>query len=394
MLVAGQVALAVVVVTGAGLLLKSFWRLQRVDPGFDSSSALAFDVALPAVRYATDSQVVGFFDTLLERLRVLPGVDAAGAVTRMPLSGELTNWDVEIEGRPETGNDAPVSPDFQIVAGDYFRAMHIALREGRSFVASDDGRATPVVMINETLARQQWAGRSPLGARFRLRGSTPPFPWMTIIGIVADSRQRSLGEEPRAEYFIPIAQSPTSAGGAWGAMTLIARTHNEPAALAPAARRAAWAVDPQLAVANLRTLRTLVSQSVAQPRFTMLLVLIFGAIALVIAAVGVYGVVAYSVSRRTREVGVRLALGASPQAVVRLIVGQGMVVAGAGIVLGVVGALVVTRALAKLLYGVSATDPWTFLGIASLFAGVAALATYLPARRATKVEPTLALRGD
>jgi putative ABC transport system permease protein len=217
---------------------------------------------------------------------------------------------------------------------------------------------------------------------------------MTVVGVVADSRQSSLREEARAEYFLPIAQAPTSAGGAWGAMTMVARTQGDPAALAAAARRATWSVDPRLALANVRTLRDLVSESVAQPRFTMLLVLIFGAVALVIAAIGVYGVVAYSVSRRTREVGVRLALGARPRDVVRLIVSQSLRVAGAGVVLGIAGALVVTRALAKLLYGVSATDPWTFAAIAALLTAVAALATYLPARRATRVEPTLALRGD
>ena len=393
-LVAGQVALAVIVVTGAGLLLKSFWRLQRVDPGFDTSSALAFDVTLPAVRYTSDSLVVGFFAALLDRLAALPGVDAVGAVTRMPLSGEVTNWDIEIDGRPETGSEAPVSPNFQIVAGDYFRTMRIPLRAGRTFLASDGGTAPPVVLINETLARQQWQGRSALGVRFRVRGGTPPSPWMTVVGIVADSRQASLREEPRAEYFLPITQARTSAGGAWGAMTMIMRTRSDPASLASAARRATWSVDPGLALANIRTLRDLVSDSVAQPRFTMLLVLIFGAVALVIAAIGVYGVVAYSVSRRTREVGVRLALGARPTDVLRLIMRQSMVVAVAGIVLGVAGALVVTRALAKLLYGVSANDPWTFGVIAALLAFVAALATYVPARGVTRVDPTSALRGD
>jgi putative ABC transport system permease protein len=393
-LVAGQVALAVVVVTGAGLLLKSFWRLQRVDPGFDSSSALAFDLALPAARYKSDSQVVAFYERLLERLAALPGVEAAGAVTIMPLSGETSNWDIEIEGRPETAAAAPVSPNFQIVAGDYFRTMRIPLRQGRAFLPSDDGRATPVVVINEMLAREQWPGRSALGARIRVRGSTPAYPWMTVVGIVADSRQRSLRQAARAEYFLPVAQAPTSAGGAWGGMTLIARTRAEPASLAASARRATWSIDPDLALANVRTLRELVADSVAQPRFTMLLVLIFGAVALVIAAIGVYGVVAYSVSRRTREVGIRLALGARPVDVVRLIVSQGMVVAGVGIALGVSGALVITRALAKLLYGVSATDPWTFAAIALLLAAVAAVATYLPARRATRIDPTLALRGD
>jgi putative ABC transport system permease protein len=393
-LVAGQVALAVVVVTGAGLLLKSFWRLQRVDPGFDTSSTLAFDLRLPPARYVSDSQAIGFFGTLVERLAALPGVEDAAAATTLPLGGSTSNWDIEIEGRPETAEEAPVSPNFQIVAGDYFRTMRIPVRQGRAFLPSDDGRATPVVLINETLARQQWPGRGPLGVRFRVRGSTPPFPWMTVIGVVADSRQQSLREEPRGEYFVPLAQSTTSAGGAWAGMTMIARTRTDPAALVAPVRRTTWGLDPDLALANVRTLRELVSRSVAQPRFTTLLVLIFGAVALVIAAIGIYGVVAYSVSRRTREVGVRLALGALPSDVVRLIVSQGMAVAGAGIVVGVAGALVVTRAISRLLYGVSPTDPWTFAAIALLLTFVAALAAYLPARRVTRIEPTLALRGD
>jgi putative ABC transport system permease protein len=400
LLVAAEVALAVVSVTGAALMARSFATLLRVPPGFRTDHALTLRLSLPPARYPTSTRVRSAYEELLAEVRRLPGVRSAGAIMGLPLAVTLGDWNFSIVGKAPPspgGHERPPAADWQAATPGYFEAMGIALRRGRTLTAEDRLPGRPVVVINETAARRYWAGEDPIGARIRLGGGADSLP-REIVGVVADVKSKALDQETRAEMYLPHAQFPStvpdSAGAAPRAMTIVLRTTGDPASLASAVRAVVSRMDPELPVSQVRTLDEVFSASVSTPRFATVLLSAFGGLALVLAALGVYGVISYSVAQRSQEMGIRMALGARAADVVRLVVAQGMRPAVAGLIIGVVAAVGGTRLMRQFLYGVSETDGASFaVGVVVLgLAGV--VATLIPARRATRADPLAALRAD
>jgi predicted permease len=402
-LVVSEVALAVMLVIAAGLLLRSFDRLLRIDPGFNVKNLLTVNIDLPALRYQDNQRVTAFYDRLLERVRALPGVVSAAVTSGLPLTDWYANSRFQIEGRAGANGifDQSIPPDrnayghfyFWQVTPDYFKTMGIALRQGRALQRSDDANTPPVVVINETMARRFWPNESPLGKRIQLLGP-PKGSLAEIVGVVRDVSLHQLNEETQPEAYYSQAQGSVVTGWTARTVNLVVRTAAEPMALAVAVRREAQALDKGAPVFGGSTAEQSLGQTVAQPRFILTLLGLFAMVALSLASVGIYGVLANAVRQRTHEIGVRLALGARPGAVFRLVIGQGMRLASAGIVIGLGGAFALTRYLESLLYEVKPTDPLTFGGVALLLLGVALLACWVPARRATKVDPLLALHCE
>jgi putative ABC transport system permease protein len=405
-LVVSEVALAVMLVITAGLLLRSFDRLLRIDPGFNPKNLLTVNISLPVERYQDSQRVTAFYDRLLEQVRATPGVVSAAVTSGLPLKSDwAANMKFRIEGRSGASGvfDQSTPPDgnshghvyYWQVTPDYFKTMGIALRQGRALQASDDANAPPVVVINETMAHSFWPNESPLGKRIQLLlGESKKGALAEIVGVVRDVSLRQLNEETPPEAFYSQAQGQVVVG--WTAITvnLVVRTIAEPLALAGAVRREAQALDSAAPVWDVSTVEQTLSQEVAQPRFNLILLGLFAVVALLLASVGIYGVLANAVRQRTHEMGVRLALGARPGAVFWLVIRQGMGLAGVGIGIGLSGAFSLTRYLESLLYEVKPTDPLTFGGVVMLLLGVALLACWIPARRATKVDPLTALRHD
>ena len=399
-LVAGQIAVATLVLVGAGLVGRSFWRLQQVDPGFRPAPVLTFDLRLMPQRPPSDTLVDDAFARLLDRLRAVPGVRAAAAVSHLPMGGNEGDWTVDVEGREERPGEAKLSPDFAIATEGYFETIGIPLLEGRAFGPGDAATAPPAVVVSRRLADALWPGVSALGRRMRPAG--PPgreSPWMTVVGIAGDVRADALGAEPRPTYYMLDRQFPHMVGGTVRDMAVVVRaacdgTSCRPASLGSAVRRAVNELEPDLAVANLRPLRTVVAATVGRQRFAAAVLALFGASALLLAVVGVYGVLASSVTRRRREMGIRLALGARAGQVRGLVVRSGLALAGAGLLAGLLAALLGAPLLGTVLYDVSATDPVTFAGTVLLLGGAALAASWVPARRATRVDPAEALRPD
>jgi predicted permease len=389
-LVVGEIALAVVVVIGAALLMRSFWTLRNVDPGFRPENVLAVDLAVPSSRYDAQATTT-FYQQLVSRMAALPGVRVAAAASDLPPVSGGNNWDIMIAGQPRAPGQAAPSPNVRSVTRDYFSALSITAVRGRLFGAEDDASSPPVAVINESLARALWPDANPIGQQVRFSSK---LPWVTIVGVARDVRSMGLSEPAPAEIFLLHDQMPTAAGGTERAMYVVLRTAVDPVSLAAPARRVVREADPLIAITGIRSMTEMVDLSVARPRFTMLLLGVFGAVAFTLAAIGIYGIMSYAVKRRTREIGIRMALGARPGDVLRLVVGQGMRLALIGLVVGIAGALAATRLMTQLLYGVSATDPLTFAAIAALLAAVALLASWLPARRAIRTDPTLALREE
>jgi predicted permease len=389
-LVAGEIALAVVVVIGAALLMRSFWTLRNVDPGFKPDNILVIDLAVPESRYNPQATTV-FYQRLVESLAALPGVQVAAAASDLPPVAGRYHWDIFVEGRPIPPGQARHSPNMRAVTRDYFRALSIPMVRGRPFGAADNETSLPVAVVNETAARTIWPGADPVGARVRF---AKDLPWVTIVGVARDSRSVGLAQPAPAEVFMLHEQLPTAGGDTERAMFAVARAAGDPLALTGPARRIVRELDPQLAIINMWSMTQLMDRSVVRPRFTMLLLGMFGGVALTLAAIGIYGILSYAVKRRTREIGIRVALGAQPAAVLRLVVAQGMRLALLGLALGLAAAFVATRLMASLLYGVSATDPLTFGAVALLLGGVALVASWLPARRAVLTDPTTALRAE
>ncbi|HSB12386.1 MAG TPA: ABC transporter permease [Blastocatellia bacterium] len=385
-LIVSEVALALVLLVGAGLMIRSFVRLLNVDTGLDSNNVLTVDVGLPRGKF-TGQQQVAFFQQTIERLQNLPGVESAGAVYPLPLSGAEEGMGFGIEGRQApTGEAFNAGPRW--VSPDYFKAMRISVVAGREFTDRDTSDAPRVVVINEAMSRRYWLDEDPLGKRIAFDGTNAGPNWRQIIGVVRDVRHTSLDSAPKPEIYIPFPQFPSFF------MTLVVRTTGDPLSLVGAIRGEVLAIDKNQPISNVHTMEQLVSDSVAQRRFNMLLLGVFGAVALVLSAVGIYGVMSYSVAQRTHELGVRMALGAQTSNLVALVVRQGMVLALFGVGVGLAAAFALTRLMSSLLYGVSTTDPLTYSLIGLLLAGVALLACYLPARRATKVDPMVALRYE
>jgi putative ABC transport system permease protein len=388
-LIVTEVALAFVLLASAGLLLKSYARLRRVDPGFRAEQVLTARLALPAAKYPEADRQAIFYQQALERIRTLPGVQQAGVVSDLPFSGSRSGRSFDIEGHATSSEPDAQTPhaDYRKISPDYFRAIGIRLVRGREFTERDGKDAPGVAIVNEACARRFFPGEEPLG-RWLVYGNSGQQVRREIVGVVADVKHESLADERAPEVYVPFAQHPQSE------MFFAVRTASDPESFAAPLRNAVLEVDRDLPVYSVLTLRQRLENSVAPQRFDTLLLAVFAAVAMLMAAVGVFGVMSYTVAQRTHELGVRVALGARRRDILRLVVGRGMRLALAGVGLGLAAAFALTRLLTRLLYEVEPTDPLIFAGIAGLLASVALLACYLPARRATKVDPMVALRYE
>jgi putative ABC transport system permease protein len=392
LLVVAEVALALVLLVGAGLLINSFVRLQQVAPGFDARQVLAFNVAPSADRTSTPQQIGAFYRDLTAQLKALPGVVDASAVFQLPLSGSGATTSVAIAGRPVDTAEQPTVV-IHMASPGYFRTMGIPVVRGRDFTERDDLNGAPVLIINEALARQHFPNEDPLGKRIAPGFATVPVRddesgMREVVGVVADVKHRTLQAPPQPEIYFPQSQMPMSA------MTLVVRTAGDPRALQPAVRSVVQSLDRNAPVYSVRTVEELLDRSVATPRFNTLLLALFAAVALILTTVGLYGVISCSVAESTPQIGLRVALGAQRRDVLKLILGQGVMLTMAGVVIGLGAAYGLTRLMSSLLFGVNATDPGTFVGVAVLLVIVATLACYLPARRAMNVDPMVALRHE
>ncbi len=388
-LVVAEMALAVMLLAGAGLLIRSFVRLQSVDPGFRTEGALSFTLSLPDAAYRGEPQRAAFYERLQERLAALPGVREAAAVSELPMGGSARFLTFAVEGAdPVQPGREPASQILRATPG-YFRAMGIPVERGRAIAPQDRAGAPRVMVMNREAARRFFPGRDPVGRRILLAlgADTATVSW-EVVGVVGDVRQFGMNEDAQPAMYFPQAQAPE------GSMGVVLRTAVAPLSVAGAVRREVQELDPDLPVNDLQPLEQLTAESVSQPRFYMLLLTIFAGVALALAAIGIFGVISYGVAQRTREIGVRVALGADPASVLRIVVGGALGLAGLGVGIGLLGALAGTRVLAGLLFGVTATDPATYAGVAALLLGVAALASWLPARAATRVDPAIALRAE
>jgi putative ABC transport system permease protein len=386
MLVVVEVALALVLLIGAGLLIRSFTRVLDVSPGFESANLLTFPIRAVGAKLSEEAQVRALTTELVKRVEALPGVEAAAFVGNLPLSGNYDTSGFHIEERPlPNPADAPDAERYGVTTG-YFRAMGIPLLRGRGFTEQDSAGAPLVTLINETAARRLWPNEDPLGKRIRLGGITSPL--RTIVGVVGDVSHYGLEKPVDLQAYLPHAQWTNSF------LQLMVRTQTDPAALVGPVRQAIRAQDPDQPADSFKTMRELISDSVAERRFTLILIAGFAAIALLMASIGIYGVVAYLVSQRTQEIGIRMALGAGRRDVLAMILKQGMRWAAIGLAIGLIAAFGLSRLLSGFLFGITPTDPLTFFVIALLLTMVALLACWIPARRAAKVDPMVALRQE
>ncbi|PYS79346.1 MAG: ABC transporter permease [Acidobacteria bacterium] len=390
LLVVTEIALSLVLLVGAGLLLKSFFRLRAVNPGFNPQDVLTMQLDLHGPNYQKGAQLTAFHDQLLDRVKALPGVEAVATASAVPVAPDAGFWHLSfaIEGQTPDPANRPVA-FYNGVSPDYFRTMQIPVLRGRVFDEHDVKKAQGVVIINETLARKYFPGADPVGQRITLSDENPKEEdWATIIAVVKDTKPRELSGEPVAEMYMPYAQQPEVN------MALMIRTTGRPDAVAAAVRREVLALDHDQPVYSVRTLPAVMSEAVATPRFRTSLLGLFAALALVLAVVGIYGVMSYAVAQRTHEFGIRMALGAQGRDVLKLVVGYGMALALAGVLIGLAASFALTRVMSGLLYGVAPTDPVTFACISLLLLAVALAACLVPARRAAKVDPMVALRYE
>jgi putative ABC transport system permease protein len=389
LLVAAEVALGLVLLVGTGLMLRSLQKLLEVNPGFDPKNVLTMRLELPNSRYPRypkSERAAAFFNGLIERVQTLPGVQVVAATSQLALSGG-PNGVVQIEGRSRTAGFGGPLVQRSSVLSDYFRAMGISLLKGRPFTKADTAESAKVVIINQTLAHRFWPGEEPIGKRLSWGSGDVPV-WREVVGVVADVHQWGLIREPMPEVYFPYAQLPQAA------MSLVIRSSCDASTLIKAVREQVRGLDKELPVFRPLSMEHILAQSTAEQRFQALLMSVFGTMALVLAGVGLYGVMSYSVAQRTHEIGIRVALGAQRWDVLGLVLGQGMLLTTIGVLIGLAGAFATTRLMSSLLYGVSATDPLTFTLVPVLLSGVALLACYIPARRATKVDPMVALRYE
>jgi predicted permease len=386
-LVVFEVALSLVLLVGAGLLVRSFLALIKTDPGFNPNNVLTMSLVLPGAKYKEEPQRGTFYRDLVQRVKALPGVESAAVVNYLPLGGANSSDAYLVEGAAEPPPGQENDGRYRVCTPDYFETMGIPIVKGRGFTEQDKAGAPPVVLINQTFARKHWPGSDAIGKRIRFYGPLEKAPWMEIVGIVRDVKHElSLPVTP--EYYLPHSQD------SWNAMVLVARTNVEPGSLAPQIRQQVWAIDKDQPVFDVRTMREVRSISVALYTFSSVMLGIFAGVALLLAAIGIYGVMAFAVTQRTHEIGIRMALGARAPDVLKLVVKHGMVLALIGVGFGLAGAWALTRFMEKLLVGVQPTDLLTFSAVSLCLLVAALLACYLPARRATKVDPLVALRYE
>jgi putative ABC transport system permease protein len=384
--VVAETALAIVLLIGSGLLIRSFARLQQVNVGFNPAQLLIAQIGLPRAQYANPEQWISFYKQTLERLNALPGAQEAAVAVPLPLSDSYINLAFEIEGRPPHSKSDSPTADFVAISPNYFHVMQVPLLRGREFSDADSESGAKVCAISSNLAQQLFPNENALGQRILI--GYPASSAREIVGIVGDVKDSDLAARQSAQIYVPFVQNPF-----WAA-DIAVRSHGNPSALGGALRAQIREIDSALPVAEVRPMAEVIGRSVAQPRFRTALLSLFGAAALLLAAIGIYGVLAYTVAQQTREIGIRMALGANPASVMRLVLARGLRLAGAGTLIGVLAALVLTQLLNSLLFGVSATDPLTFAAVAGLLLGVALLACYVPARRAMRVDPMVALRYE
>jgi putative ABC transport system permease protein len=390
-LVVSEVALSLVLLVGAGLLIRSFAKLSQVNPGFNPEQVLTMGVSLLPNKYPEDAQVASFYSQVLEQSATVPGVTSVSATAGLPISGSNTTDNFTIEGRPPIAKEAEPLTEYWVVTPRYFESMGIPLLAGRDFSATDTKQSPNVVVINEEFRRRHFALENPLGHRLKLQGQERD-P-LQIVGVVGDSRNIGLDEQPRAAAYVPFLQDPLSKN--FGrSLTIVARTKSDPGAVASSLRAVVTSMDKSVPVYALKPMTEYVRDSLSRRRFNTLLLSAFSGLALVLAAIGIYGVISYGVTQRTHEMGIRMALGAKRRDVLTLVVRQAMVLALGGVAIGLLASFALTRLIKGLLFSVSVTDPMTFVAIAVLMTLIALLACLIPARRATKVDPLVALRYE
>ena len=387
LLVISEVAVSFILLIGAGLLINSFLHLRNVDAGFRAENVLTMTIGLSEVRYPDRKVRAPFYEELIRRVEALPGVASAAVVTDVPLTNSGDSVGVSIEGRADPAPDRVPIVITRMISSSYFKTMSIPLLKGRELNEGDKADSTPVAVISETTARLFWPGEDPLGKRIKVGESTSSNQWLTVVGMVKDVRQYELGIEPKPQMYLPHAQNEF-----FEPRALVVRTNVDPLTLAATVRRTVWEIDKDQPVSDINSMEQVVSESVARQRFSMLLLGVFAGLALALAAVGIYGVMSYGVAQRTREIGIRMALGAQRSDVLKLTVGQGLRLVSVGVLIGLAAAFFLTRVMASLLFGVSPTDSTTFITIALVLISVAALASYIPALRAMKIDPMCALR--
>jgi putative ABC transport system permease protein len=393
-LAVAQMAFCVILVIGATLLVRSFANLQRVDLGFDTRSALTFRVTLPPASYANSKMVIGFYQHALDEIEQLPSVRAAGATRLLPLTGTIGDWSITIEGHDAAPGENP-NGDWQVVTPGYFRAMGVQLVSGRFLNSTDDETSVPVAVLNETMAARYWPAGDAVGKRFRLgTGPDNTNPWITVAGIARPVHHNAVTEQARTEMYVAHAQWAAAGASTPLGMTFVVRTNGDPLTIVPRVRETIRSLDPNVPMSDVRSLQTVADNALSEPRFATTLIAVFGGLALLLATIGIYGVISLRVARRGREIGIRMALGAPARAVLAMILQRGVAIAAVGVAIGTVGALLATRALGGLLYGVGALDLATFAAVPLVLAGVAMLASLLPALRATRIDPAIALRDD
>ena len=384
-LVVSEIALAVILVTGAGLLIKSFYNLQKVSPGFTTKNILMVRFDLPETRYPRTSDAAAFYTQLLDRIKSLNEVESAAQAVFLPLYNSDSNWGFELEGKT---NDIH-SAFYNLVSEDYFRTLKIPLRNGRFFSKQDQEKSEGAVIINETMARKYWPDVDPIGKRINV--NLGPQIWREIVGVVGDVKNSNLSQNPESQMYFPLIDVPF-ASIRMG--TLIVRTRSNPSQLLGIIKSDIQSLDRNLPLATVKTMEEVVSKSMAEPRFTTILLAIFAFVALLLAAVGIYGVISYSVAQRVHEIGLRMVLGARKSEILKLVVGQSVVLTAIGLTIGIVCAALLTRFVTSLLFEVSPTDPVTYILISFLLGAVAISASYIPARKATQVDPNIALRYE
>jgi putative ABC transport system permease protein len=392
MLAVAEISLALVLLAGAGLMLKSLYRLINVNPGFQPDRVLTMEMYLSSQRYSQDPAVLNFWRQVLDGVRSLPGVESAALGNHIPLTGDHGRTDITIEGMALPKPGSFPHPDVHTVSPDYIRTLGMVLQRGRAFTDADNATAPPVALVNEKLARQYWPNEDPVGKRFMWGRFDPAskdaHKWVTVVGVVDDTKMYGLANPSRLEVYAALLQEVNND------MDLVVKSRLDPSALTSEIRSVVAAVDKDQPIYAIATMNKIMSDDVAAQRLTLVLLGLFSALAVMLAAIGIYGVISYSVAQRTHEIGVRMSLGAQPRDVLRMVLGQGGKIALVGIAIGIIAAFGLTRLMSGLLFSVSASDPGTFAAVAGLLVFVALVACYIPARRAMRVDPMVALRYE